>query len=82
MSRDDEALWEYTLIAACRQDTAWCPFLFSQERETWIATDDDINNGLEVADENGINQEATLQVSSLVSLHIARQDSWTQLCMN
>ena len=59
MSRDDVAMWEYTLIAACRQVTSWRQFLPGQERENWIATDIDINNGLEIIDDNGVNQEET-----------------------
>ena len=35
MSRDDVAMWEYTLIAACRQVTSWRQFLPGQDRENW-----------------------------------------------
>ena len=59
MTRDDVAMWEYTLIAACRQVTAWREFLPGQERQNWIATDDDVNNGLEIVDDNGLNEEET-----------------------
>ena len=62
MTRDDVAMWEYTLIAACRQVTSWRSFLPGQERQNWVATDDDINNGLEVIDDNGINEEETNQL--------------------
>ena len=59
MTRDDVAMWEYTLIAACRQVAAWRPFLPGQERQNWIATDEDVTNGLEVEDVGGINEEET-----------------------
>ena len=62
MTRDDVAMWEYTLIAACRQVTSWRQFLPGQDRENWIATDEDINNGLEVIEENGVNEEETDQL--------------------
>ena len=64
MTRDDVAMWEYTLLAACRQVTSWRQFLPGQEREVWTATDDDVNNGLEVRDGNGLNQEDTDELRS------------------
>ena len=57
MTRDDVAMWEYTLIAACRQVTGWRQFFPGQERQNWIATDDDVNNGLEIVDGNGLKEE-------------------------
>ena len=59
MSRDDVAMWEYTLLASCRQITSWRQFLPGQINENWTATDDDVNNGLEVIDDNGVNEEET-----------------------
>ena len=46
MTRDDVSLWEYTLLASCRQIADWQQFLPGGENSTWIATDDDVNNGL------------------------------------
>lgn len=46
MTRDDVSLWEYTLLAACRQVTDWVKFLPGKDKETWQATDDDSTNGL------------------------------------
>ena len=45
MTRDDVAMWEYTLLAACRQVANWRQFLPGQNNDTWTATDDDVNNG-------------------------------------
>ena len=49
MTRDDLALWEYTLIATCRQTPDWQKFLPGGNNQNWTATDDDPNNGLEHA---------------------------------
>lgn len=47
MTRDDIALWEYTLLASCRQIQDWQKFLPpAGENQNWTATDDDVNNGL------------------------------------
>ena len=59
MTRDDVAMWEYTLLASCRQITGWRQFLPGQMNENWTATDDDVNNGLEVTGDNGVNEEET-----------------------
>ena len=59
MTRDDVAMWEYTLLAACRQVAVWRQFLPGQPNENWTATDEDVTNGLEVIDENGLNEEQT-----------------------
>ena len=45
MTRDDIALWEYTLLASCRQIQDWQKFLPQGENEHWTATDEDTNNG-------------------------------------
>ena len=50
MTRDDVSLWEYTLLAACRQLADWQKFLPGGEKSNWIATDEDVNNGLNDAD--------------------------------
>ena len=50
MTRDNVSLWEYTLLAACRQIADWQKFLPGGENSTWVATDDDVNNGLTNAD--------------------------------
>ena len=50
MTRDDVSLWEYTLLAACRQIADWQKFLPGGDKSTWRATDDDVNNGLTHAD--------------------------------
>ena len=59
MTRDDVAMWEYTLLAACRQVANWRQFLPGQNNDTWTATDDDVNNGLEVFNEQGLDEEET-----------------------
>ena len=47
MTRDDIALWEYTLLASCRQIQDWQKFLPPNgENQNWTATDEDVNNGL------------------------------------
>ena len=46
MTRDDVSLWEYTLLAACRQVADWQQFLPGNPHSTWIATDVDPTNGL------------------------------------
>ena len=50
MTRDDVALWEYTLLAACRQLADWQQFLPGGGHSSWTATDDDPTNGLTNAD--------------------------------
>ena len=50
MTRDDVSLWEYTLLAACRQVTDWVKFLPGKNDENWTSTDEDITNGLTGAD--------------------------------
>ena len=34
-------------------------FLPGQERQNWTATDEDADNGVEIMDENGLNEELT-----------------------
>ena len=46
MTRDDVSLWEYTLLASCRQIADWLKFLPGGENSTWCATDEDATNGL------------------------------------
>ena len=46
MSRDDVSLWEYTLLAACRQVADWIQFLPGGAHSNWTPTDQDITNGL------------------------------------
>ena len=55
MTRDDISLWEYTILAACRQVQDWQQFLppNGQHRD-WLASDDDVNHGL--VDENAATQ--------------------------
>ena len=46
MTRDDVSLWEYTLLAACRQVADWIKFLPGGDNANWTPTDQDITNGL------------------------------------
>ena len=47
MTRDDVSLWEYTLLASCRQMTDWQKFLPpSGENQNWTSLDEDEHNGL------------------------------------
>ena len=48
MTRDDVSLWEYTMLASCRQIQDWQQFLppNGQHRD-WLPADDDVNHGLE-----------------------------------
>ena len=47
MTRDDVSLWEYTLLASCRQIQDWQKFLRpSGELQRWTSLDEDENNGL------------------------------------
>ena len=50
MTRDDVSLWEYTLLASCRQVNDWHKFLPEGDKSTWVATDDDATNGLNNVD--------------------------------
>ena len=66
MTRDDVSLWEYTLLAACRQVTEWQQFLPEGDYADWAATDTDTTNNLSVnnlivrnADDNTVNAVAT-----------------------
>ena len=46
MTRDDVSLWEYTLLASCRQIQDWQKFLPpSGEQQNWTSLDEDENNG-------------------------------------
>ena len=47
MTRDDVSLWEYTLLAACRQVADWIKFLPGGDNANWTPTDQDITNGLQ-----------------------------------
>ena len=46
MTRDGVSLWEYTLLAACRQVADWIKFLPGGDNANWTPTDQDITNGL------------------------------------
>ena len=46
ITRDDVSLWEYTLLAGCRQIEAWQKYLPGGENEIWTATNDDPHNGI------------------------------------
>ena len=47
MTRDDVSLWEYTLLASCRQMTDWQKFLPpGGEHQNWTSSDEDEYNGL------------------------------------
>ena len=46
ITRDDVSLWQYTLLAGCRQIEAWQKFLPGGDNEVWIATNDDPHNGI------------------------------------
>ena len=50
MTRDDVALWEYTLLAACRLSADWQQFLSGGRHQNWVSTDEDATNGLTDAD--------------------------------
>ena len=42
MTRDDVSLWEYTLLASCRQIQDWQKFLPpSGEQQRWTSLDED-----------------------------------------
>ena len=46
MTRDDVSLWEYTLLASCRQMSDWQKFLPpSGEHQNWTSLDEDEHNG-------------------------------------
>ena len=64
MTRDDVSLWEYTLLAACRQITEWQQFLPEGAHATWAATDTDPTNNLTVqnAGDNAANVAATTKL--------------------
>ena len=47
LSRDDVSVWEYTMLAACRQEPDWLKFLPGGENHEWAATNDDQFNGLQ-----------------------------------
>ena len=58
MTRDDVAMWEYTLLAACRQVADWVQFLPGQPKDTWKSTYDDVNNGLVAMKADGTGEDA------------------------
>ena len=64
MTRDDVSLWEYTLLAACRQITEWQQFLPEGAHAIWAATDTDTTNNLSVqnAGDNAANVAATTKL--------------------
>ena len=57
MTRDDVSLWEYTLLASCRQIADWQQFLPGGDKAAWTATDEDTTNGL-----NGDNAAGTTKL--------------------